>query len=53
MEFLSDVSGGSDLGRPSFFELAAQEQLRDLLAPVIRYILSVSGVNRTLSNNDH
>ncbi|SGY38440.1 BQ5605_C003g02031 [Microbotryum silenes-dioicae] len=41
MEFLSDVGGGEDRHRPSFFELAAQEQLRDLLAPVVRYILSV------------
>lgn len=24
MEFLSDVGGGEDRGRPSFFELAAQ-----------------------------
>ncbi|ORY75360.1 Pex12 amino terminal region-domain-containing protein, partial [Leucosporidium creatinivorum] len=41
MEFLSDVGGGQDHHRPSFFELAAQEQLRDLLAPVVRYVLSV------------
>lgn len=41
MEFLSDISGGSDQLRPSFFELAAQEQLRDLLPPVFKYILSV------------
>ncbi|KAK4052963.1 ubiquitin-protein ligase peroxin 12 [Microbotryomycetes sp. JL221] len=41
MEFLSDVGGGQDRGRPSFFELAAQEQLRDLLDPVVRYVLSV------------
>lgn len=58
MEFLSDVGGGEDKHRPSFFELAAQgpslprparssltapvaEQLRDLLAPVVRYVLSV------------
>jgi len=41
MEFLSDVSSGDDRYRPSFFELAAQEQLRDLLQPVVRYLLSV------------
>lgn len=28
--------------KPSVFELLAQEQLRDLLHPVFRYILSVS-----------
>ncbi len=31
----------SDL-RPSIWELVTQEQLRDLLHPVVRYILSVS-----------
>lgn len=31
----------NDDARPSFFELAAQEQLRDLLQPVVRYLLSV------------
>jgi hypothetical protein len=55
MEFLSDVGGGEDRHRPSFFELAAQgeqlttlaspEQLRDLLAPVVRYVLSVSALS--------
>ncbi|GAA6012955.1 hypothetical protein JCM10207_008394 [Rhodosporidiobolus poonsookiae] len=30
-----------DPHRPSLFELAAQEQLRDLLSPVVRYVLSV------------
>lgn len=40
MEFISDVST-EDQYRPSFFELAAQDQLRDLLQPVVRYILSI------------
>ncbi|BGP53722.1 ubiquitin-protein ligase peroxin 12 [Rhodotorula sphaerocarpa] len=31
----------ADPARPSIFELAAQEQLRDLLSPVVRYVLSV------------
>lgn len=31
----------SDPFRPSFYELAAQEQLQDLLKPCLRYILSV------------
>lgn len=31
----------SDPLRPSFYELAAQEQLQDLLKPCLRYILSV------------
>ncbi|KAM0753991.1 hypothetical protein T439DRAFT_322877 [Meredithblackwellia eburnea MCA 4105] len=41
MEFLSEIGGGQDQYRPSFFELAAQDQLRDLLAPVARYVLAV------------
>ncbi len=31
----------NDPYRPSFFELFAQEQLRDLLSPALRYVLSV------------
>ncbi|GAA5878985.1 hypothetical protein JCM8547_008683 [Rhodosporidiobolus lusitaniae] len=34
-------SSTQDPHRPSLFELAAQDQLRDLLSPVVRYILSV------------
>ncbi|GAA5932600.1 ubiquitin-protein ligase peroxin 12 [Sporobolomyces koalae] len=41
MEYLTDLSHQSDAYRPSLFELAAQEQLRDLLSPVVRYVLSV------------
>lgn len=33
--------------RPSLFELLAQEQLRDLLHPVVRYVLSVGIVSRS------
>ena len=35
--------------RPSLFELLAQEQLRDLLHPVFRYILSVSSLSPRLT----
>jgi peroxin-12 len=31
-----------DHTRPSLFELLAEEQLRDVLHPVVRYVLSVS-----------
>ncbi|GAA5919352.1 hypothetical protein JCM1841_004357 [Sporobolomyces salmonicolor] len=41
MEYLTDLSHQSDPYRPSLFELAAQDQLRDLLSPVVRYVLSV------------
>ncbi|MCO5594456.1 hypothetical protein L7F22_048486 [Adiantum nelumboides] len=34
-------SPSSDALRPSFYELAAQEQLQDLLKPCLRYVLSV------------
>jgi hypothetical protein len=40
MEFFNDV--GSSPLRPSLFELVAQEQLRDLLQPALKYVLSVS-----------
>ncbi|CAL1701371.1 unnamed protein product [Somion occarium] len=39
MEFFNDVGG--DLLKPSLFELVAQEQLRDLLQPALKYVLSV------------
>lgn len=39
MEFFSDVGG--DPLKPSLFELVAQEQLRDLLQPAVKYVLSV------------
>ncbi|KAJ7591395.1 cyclin-dependent protein kinase inhibitor [Mycena floridula] len=38
MEFFNDV--GADL-KPSLFELIAQEQLRDLLQPALKYVLAV------------
>ena len=41
MEFFSSI-GGADPLRPSLFELIAQEQLRDLLQPALKYVLSVS-----------
>ncbi|KAJ6627519.1 cyclin-dependent protein kinase inhibitor [Mycena sp. CBHHK59/15] len=39
MEFFNDV--GSDTLKPSLFELVAQEQLRDLLQPALKYVLAV------------
>jgi len=39
MEFFNDV--GSNPQRPSLFELIAQEQLRDLLQPALKYVLAV------------
>ncbi|KAI0921289.1 hypothetical protein AcW1_004690 [Taiwanofungus camphoratus] len=39
MEFFNDA--GEDPLKPSLFELVAQEQLRDLLQPALKYILSV------------
>ena len=40
MEFLHDIGG--DPLKPSLFELIAQEQLRDLLQPALKYVLAVS-----------
>ncbi|KAH7916817.1 cyclin-dependent protein kinase inhibitor [Hygrophoropsis aurantiaca] len=39
MEFFNDI--GQDPLKPSLFELVAQEQLRDLLQPALKYILAV------------
>ncbi|OCH87891.1 hypothetical protein OBBRIDRAFT_780967 [Obba rivulosa] len=39
MEFFGDVGG--DTSRPTLFELVAQEQLRDLLQPALKYVLAV------------
>lgn len=39
MEFLSNISS-VDASRPTLFELIAQDQLRDLLQPAIRYVLA-------------
>ncbi|OSD04331.1 cyclin-dependent protein kinase inhibitor [Trametes coccinea BRFM310] len=39
MEFFNDV--GDDPLKPTLFELVAQEQLRDLLQPALKYVLSV------------
>ncbi|KAK7470965.1 ubiquitin-protein ligase peroxin 12 [Stygiomarasmius scandens] len=38
MEFFNDV--GADPLKPSLFELVAQEQLRDLLQPALKYVLA-------------
>jgi hypothetical protein len=38
----SEAGPSRDYSKPTVFELLAQEQLRDLLHPVFRYILSVS-----------
>lgn len=43
MEFFNDVGG--DPLKPSLFELVAQEQLRDLLQPALKYVLGVSTTN--------
>lgn len=44
MEFFNDL--GTDPLKPSLFELVAQEQLRDLLQPALKYVLAVSTFSR-------
>jgi len=39
MEFFNDI--GADPLKPSLFELIAQEQLKDLLQPALKYVLAV------------
>ncbi|KAI9100513.1 Pex12 amino terminal region-domain-containing protein [Phlyctochytrium arcticum] len=41
MEFLSNVGSAADQYRPSVFELVAQDKMRDLLKPALRYVLAV------------
>ena len=41
MEFFNDI--GADPLKPSLFELVAQEQLKDLLQPALKYVLVVCG----------
>ncbi|KAI8054210.1 Pex12 amino terminal region-domain-containing protein [Syncephalis plumigaleata] len=41
MEFMSNISGGDEsANRPSLFELIAQDQMRDLLRPALRYLVT-------------
>ena len=40
MDFFSDIAGGNPY-KPSLFELVSQEQLRDLLQPAVKYVLTV------------
>jgi peroxin-12 len=42
MEFFNDIGG--DQSKPSLFELVAQEQLRDLLQPALKYVLAASNI---------
>lgn len=51
MEFFNDVGG--DPLKPSLFELVAQEQLRDLLQPALKYVLAVSSQNLPQNNTTH
>jgi len=48
MEFLSDAR--EDVYKPSIFELIAQEQLRDLLQPALKYVLAVSQTSRVYAS---
>ncbi|KAI8921824.1 Pex12 amino terminal region-domain-containing protein [Powellomyces hirtus] len=41
MEYLSNLGAAGDAYRPSLFELVAQDKMRDLLKPAVRYVMSV------------
>jgi len=45
MDVFSDIAGGNP-HKPSLFELVAQEQLRDLLQPALKYVLTVRPATR-------
>ncbi|CAO3571344.1 unnamed protein product [Mortierella alpina] len=41
MEFMSNLGGGSQADRPSLFELIAQDKMREMLEPALRYVIAV------------
>ncbi|KAJ2808082.1 ubiquitin-protein ligase peroxin 12 [Coemansia helicoidea] len=41
MEFMSDMLGGADAGKPSLFEIVAQHKMGGLLEPALRHVTSV------------
>ncbi|KAJ2386331.1 ubiquitin-protein ligase peroxin 12 [Coemansia sp. RSA 2611] len=41
MEFMSDMLGGGDSGRPSLFEIVAQHKMGELLEPALQHVTSV------------
>ncbi|KAJ3188870.1 ubiquitin-protein ligase peroxin 12 [Gaertneriomyces sp. JEL0708] len=41
MEFLSNLGEAADVYRPSVFELIAQDKMRDMLKPALRYVLAI------------
>jgi hypothetical protein len=49
MDVFGDIAGGSPY-KPSLFELVAQEQLRDLLQPALKYVLTVRPAARLPSS---
>ncbi|KAF9383502.1 ubiquitin-protein ligase peroxin 12, partial [Mortierella sp. AD011] len=38
MEFMSNLGGGLQADRPSLFELIAQDKMREMLEPALRYV---------------
>ena len=41
MEFMSNLGGGAQADRPSLFELIAQDKMREMLEPALRYVTAV------------
>ena len=41
MEFMSNLGGGLQADRPSLFELTAQDKMREMLEPALRYVIAV------------
>ncbi|KAF9993333.1 ubiquitin-protein ligase peroxin 12, partial [Modicella reniformis] len=41
MEFMSNLGGGLQADRPSLFELIAQDKMREMLEPALRYVIAV------------
>jgi len=53
MEFMSNLGGGAQADRPSLFELIAQDKMREMLEPALRYVIAVmlSSVSKQLLPN--
>ncbi|KAF9438981.1 ubiquitin-protein ligase peroxin 12 [Entomortierella beljakovae] len=41
MEFMSNLGGGLQADRPSLFEVIAQDKMREMLEPAVRYVIAV------------
>jgi hypothetical protein len=53
MEFMSNLGGGAQADRPSLFELIAQDKMREMLEPALRYVIAVKSLHSKLRKTYH